>query len=213
MSHFWCLGLLFCAALACAPSSPKSGAPPKLAAAATAVFTLPNADWGTLELPSVPLVLTLPDHRYWRAALRGTFVEVVHAASDSRLTLRLWRAPRLVRPSECEAEARLARPDLPRVAAETELERAEVDYPQGFHTELSVGVEPIERGARGHAVAIGASTGRCVFLSFETVASGVHAAEEVADRLSIAVEGILPRVSVPSVDARAASNASASEVK
>jgi hypothetical protein len=213
LSHFWCLGLLLCTALACAPSGPKSGAPPKVAEAEAAVSTLPNADWGTLELPSIPLVLSLPDHRYWRATLRGTFVEVVHAASSSRLTLRLWRAPRLVRPSECEAEARLARPDLPRVVVETELERAEVEHPPGFHTELSVGVEPIERGARGYAVAVGAATGRCVFLSFETVASGVHAAEEVADRLSIAVEGILPRMSVPSVDARVSSDVSSTRAE
>jgi hypothetical protein len=211
LSHPWCLGLLLCAALACSPSSSKSGAPPEVAQAEPVANTLPNADWGTLELPSIPLVLTLPDHRYWSARLRGTFVEVVHAASSSRLTLRLWRAPRLVRPSECEAEARLARPDLPRVAADTELERTQVDYPQGFHTELSVGVEPIERGARGHAVAVGATTGRCVFLSFETVASGVRAAEEVADRLSVAVEGILPRVRVPSIDGRASSIASPAE--
>jgi hypothetical protein len=207
LSRSWCLGLLLGAALACSPSNPKSGAPPQVAEARSAANRLPNADWGALELPSIQLALTLPDQRYWRATPRGTFVEVVHAASSSRLTLRLWRAPRLVRPSECEAEARLARPDLPRVVAETELERAHVDYPQGFHTELSVGVEPIERGARGHAIAVGAATGRCVFMSFETVASGVRAAEEVADRLSIAVEGILPRVSVPSIDARASSNA------
>jgi len=162
-------------------------------------------DWGTFELPNVPAIVTLPERRYWRARERGTFVELEHNASGSRITLRAWRAARLVRPRECEAEARLARPDLPRTTPETELEHTRVDYPEGFDAELSVGVEPDADGARGHATLVGAATGRCLFVAFETVARGSVAAVHVADRLTIAVDGILPRVQIPSVDARVGS--------
>ena len=152
-------------------------------------------------------MLTLPDRRYWRATERGTFVELEHSASSSRITVRLWRAPRLVRPSECEAEVHLARPDLPRAAPESELERARVDYPEGFDAELRVAVEPHAQGAHGHATLVGAATGRCLFVAFETVVSGSDAPAQVADRLTVAVDGILPRVRIPSVDSRAVGGA------
>lgn len=158
-----------------------------------------------MELPSLPAIVTLPERAHWRMRARGTFVELEHSASGSRITLRAWRASRLVRPAECEAEVRLARPDLPRATPETELERARVEYPEGFDAELSVGVEPAEDGARGHATLVGTTPGRCLFVAFETVATGASAAIHVADRLTIAVEGILPRVRIPSVDARAGS--------
>jgi hypothetical protein len=195
--------LVVLASLACAPPPTDPPRAPAPMAASATPSGLPNADWGELELPSVPAVITLPDHRYWRARERGTFVELEHAASGSRITLRLSRAPRLVRPRECEAEVRLSRPDLPRATPETELEHARVDYPRGFDAELSVGVEPHADGARGHATLVAAATGRCLFVAFETVVSGREAAAHVADRLTVAVDGILPRVRLPSVDARA----------
>jgi hypothetical protein len=195
--------LLALATLACgAPATDPPRAPAPVAAP-SAPSGLPDADWGEVELPSVPAVITLPDHRYWRVRARGTFVELEHAGSGSRITLRLSRAPRLVRPRECEAEVRLSRPDLPRATPETELEHARVDYPRGFDAELSVGVEPHAHGARGHATLVAAATGRCLFVAFETVVSGPEAAAHVADRLTVVVDGILPRVRLPSVDARA----------
>ena len=197
--------LAACAAVACAApvqpvervESPAAVPPPP--------GGLSDSGWGRMELPSVPASVALPELRYWRARERGTFVELEHAASGSRITLRAWRAPRLVRPRECEAEARLARPDLPSATAETELERARVAYPEGFDAELSVGVEPHEHGARGHATLVAAGTGRCLFVVFESVATGSEAAAHVADRLTIAVAGILPNVRIRSVDARAIS--------
>jgi hypothetical protein len=195
--------LLALASLAC--SAPATAPPraPAPVAAPSAPSGLPVTDWGEVALPSVPAVVTLPDHRYWRARERGTFVELEHAASGSRITLRLSLAPRLVRPRECEAEVRLSRPDLPRATPETELEHVRVDYPRGFDAELSVGVEPDAHGARGHATLVAAATGRCLFVVFESVVSGPEAAAHVADRLTVAVDDILPRVRLPSVDARA----------
>lgn len=193
------------AALACACGAPPAD-PPRAAvkvAPPAAADALPDGNWGELELPSVPASLTLPDRRYWSARERGTFVELEHAASGSRITLRLWRAPRLVRPRECEAEARLSRPDLPRATPDTELEHARVDYPKGFDGELSVGVDPHGRGAHGHATLAAAAPGRCLFVIFESIASGSDAAAHVADRLTVVVGGVLPLVRIPSVDARA----------
>ena len=194
------LALLGGACGGAAPTSPRVDAPPPAQATDSG---LPDSGWGELELANVPAVLTLPDRSYWRASVRGTFVELEHSGSASRITLRLWRAPRLVRPHECEAEVRLARRDLPRATPDTELERTRVDYPRGFDAELSVAVEPHARGARGHVTLVGAATGRCLFIAFETVVSGAQAAAQVADRLTVVVEGILPRVRIPSVDARA----------
>jgi hypothetical protein len=109
----------------------------------------------------------------------------------------------LVRRSECEAQARLARPSLPIVRDDAVLERRALSAPAGFDTQLVVGVEPTPQGLSGYALAIGAGVGRCYAAVFTTSANGTLAEQELATRLGLAVDRILSRVRERSVDERA----------
>ncbi|MET0794695.1 MAG: hypothetical protein ABW061_24465 [Polyangiaceae bacterium] len=150
-----------------------------------------------------PIELNLPSKEAWQLSDGPSWFVAAHPASASLLAVRTWRADRLVRRSECEAQARLARSSLPIVREEALLERRALRAPADFDTELVVGVEPNAPGISGYAIAIGASVGRCYAAVFTTQVSGAHAELEVAARLGLAVDRILSGVRLRSVDERA----------
>ena len=197
---------LFLAAAASACASPPAPAaprePPRAPARATSESF--DRDWAERTIWRVPVRVTLPDARGWRASTQGSFTQLEHAASHSRLVLRLMLAPRLVRPEQCESDARLARPSLPSSEKSSAIvERRSIAAPEGFDVRLVVGVEPsATNGVHGFALAVGAGTSRCYVAAFETESAGPRAAEEVADRLAVAVSGILEQMHVPNVDRR-----------
>ncbi len=149
-----------------------------------------------------PIELSLPAKETWQLKDGPSWLVAAHPASASLLAVRTWRADRLVRRADCEAQARLARPSLPIVREDALLERRALSAPSGFDTELVVGVEPSAPGIAGYALAIGASVGRCYAAVFSTTVSGAHAELEVAARLGLAVDRILSGVRVRSVDER-----------
>lgn len=196
--------LLGCTAAGQAPSTrAESTAPPVASAQAPASESFDRA-WGARAILQVPVEITLPDARAWHASKQGTFTLLEHAPTRSRLTLRVTLAPRLVRPEACESDARLARPSLPSTLdSSTVVERRIIAAPPGFDTRLVVGVEPsVHGGVRGYAVAVGAATSRCYVAVFETESAGGNAAGYVADRLALAVSGILETMRVPDADRR-----------
>ena len=146
----------------------------------------------------------LPDKASWRISDGPTWLEAEHSPSSSKLALRTWRAERLVRRTDCAAQARLARPTLPIVRDEAVLEQRAFAAPQGFDSELVVGVEPSAAGVAGYAFVFGATVGYCYAAVFTTTASGSGAEQEVAARLGIAVDRIFSSVHTRSVDDRAA---------
>jgi len=150
-----------------------------------------------------PIELSLPSKESWQVSDGPTWLVAAHPASASLLAVRTWRADRLVRRSECEAQARLARPSLPIVRDDAVLERRTLSAPLGLDTELVVGVEPTASGLSGYALAIGASVGRCYVAVFTTAVSGAFAEQEVAKRLGLVVDRILSGVRLRSVDERA----------
>lgn len=159
--------------------------------------------WTAVELESIPARVTLPDARGWHAKRTGSFVALEHHASESALLLRVWRAPRLVKPAECEAEARLARPSLPAVDPALRIEERRLGAPAGFDVRLVVGVQPGSGGSvRGTALAIGAGIGRCYLALYETHAEGPHAAEQVATRLGALVEGTFESIELENAERR-----------
>jgi hypothetical protein len=145
----------------------------------------------------------LPEKASWRISDGPIWLEAEQAASSSKLALRTWRAGRLVRRSDCAAEARLARPKIPSASDESVIDRRPFVAPSGFDSELVVGVEPSAQGIEGYAIVFGASVGFCYAAVFTTVASGAGAEQEVAARLGLAVDRILSGVHTRSVDARA----------
>jgi len=150
-----------------------------------------------------PIELVLPSKDSWQIAEGPSWWVADHAPSASQLALRTWRADRLVRRAECEAEARLSRPAIPVLHDEALVERRPLSAPANFDVELVVGVEPNARGLSGYAWVVGASVGRCYAALFTTAASGKDAELEVAARLGLVVDRILSRVRVRSVDERA----------
>lgn len=184
----------------CGSTPPKVPAPPTAARGeAPPSF---DRNWGTRELRSVPVVVRLPDASGWHAKSSGTFTVLEHPGTASRLALRLTLAPRLVRPAECEAGARLARPSLPGHEGSDVVERRTIGAPAGFDVRLLVGVEPRGRGVHGYALAVGAGTSRCYVAAYETEAAGEQAAERVAERLAVVVSGVLETIRVPNAEAR-----------
>ncbi|HEY3493526.1 MAG TPA: hypothetical protein VGK73_02525 [Polyangiaceae bacterium] len=190
--------------LGCGPPPPPEP-PPAVAAAAE----LPppqefaGAAWTSLLIASVPARITLPDAGAWHASRAGSFVLFEHRPSASTIALRVWRAARLVRPSECEAEARFLRPGLPAVAPASRIDERRLTAPADFDVRLVVGAEPGPgTSVRGSVLAVGAGIGRCYLASYETHADGAHAAERVADRLDALVRGFFETVELESADRR-----------
>jgi hypothetical protein len=174
----------------------------------TSVATPPAPDfenlaWTTVELESIPALVTLPDARGWHARRAGSFLSLEHRASESSLLLRVWKAARLVRPTECEAEARLARPSLPAVEPASRVEERILENPTGFDVRLVVGAQP-GPGATvaGTALAVGAGIGRCYLMLYETRAAGPRAAERVADRLGVVVSGVFETIELADAERR-----------
>ena len=118
--------------------------------------------------------------------------------------LRVWKAARLVRPAQCEAEARLLRPALPRVDPATLLDERSLGAPRDYDVRLIVAVEQDRHQVvRGLALAVGAAVGRCYLVASETRAEGASAAERVVDRLATMVPGFIETVEVEGAEARA----------
>ncbi len=151
-----------------------------------------------------PLELMLPARDSWQISDGPSWLVAAHSPSASQLALRTWRADRLVRRTDCIAQARLTRPAIPTVREEAVLERRPLPAPSGFDTELVVGVEPSAAGLSGYAIAIGSSVGRCYAAIFTTTVVGSGAEQEVAARLGVVVDRILSGVRVRSVDERGA---------
>ncbi len=145
----------------------------------------------------------LPEKASWHVTDGPTWIEAEQRESSSKLALRTWRAERLVRRSDCAAQARLARPTIPIASEETIVDQRPFAAPAGFDSELVVGAEPSGVGVMGYAIVFGASVGFCYAAVFTTTASGSRADQEVAARLGIAVDRILSGVRARSIDERA----------
>jgi hypothetical protein len=189
--------LLACAGEAARP--PRTSEPP-VAREQLAPSEAFDRDWAERDLRRVPAVVTLPNARAWHASASGTFTVLEQRATHSTLALRVTLAPRLVKPEQCEAEARLARPALPAVDPSSVVERRSLAAPAGFDVRLVVGVTPVPNGVHGYALAIGAGTSRCYVAVFETESEGAGAADRVAERLAVLVSGTLETLRVPSAE-------------
>ena len=150
-----------------------------------------------------PIEFVLPDKPGWRIVEGPSWLLAEHGSTSSELALRTWRADRLVRRGECEAQARLGRATIPIVHDEAVVDRRAFAVPADFDNELVVGVEPSARGLSGYALVIGASVGRCYAAVFTTSVSGKQAEPDLAARLGLVVDRILSHVRVLRVDERA----------
>ena len=187
-----------------ASSTPKTAAGPTAAeptAAATGLF--PDSGFQQVSLARFALRLELPDASAWRQGTGPGWARLDHARSRSRLELNLTRAERLVRPEECEARARLEHPELPRPAEGEALDRQRLGIPHGFLSYATLSVKdaaPAE--LEGHVTVFGAAVSRCFALHFVTRVAGAGAENEVARRLGVVVERVLPSLELRAIDDR-----------
>ncbi len=196
------LALSGCGGQSPAPEVARTPAQGSASAAAAPAGSLDHG-WGERVLASVPVHVKLRDARAWRARASGSFTLLEHPPTRSMLVLRIVSAPRLVRPEQCEADARLAWPSLPLADPSSVVERRALTSPLGFDTRVVVGVEPRALAhVHGFALAVGAATGSCYVASYETESDGPGAVEEVADRLALVVAGVMDTLRVPSAEER-----------
>lgn len=188
----------------CAPATPKAPEPALHPTATSASgFLAGTAGRVRSHLLDFPIELPLPDKQSWQISEGPSWLVAEQRSSSSLLALRTWRADRLVRRAECEAQARLGRPTIPIVRSDAVVERRALSEPTDFDSELIVGVEPSALGIAGYALVFGASVGRCYAAVFTTSVSGKDAEVEVADRLGLVADRILSHVRVRNVDERA----------
>ncbi|HET9931829.1 MAG TPA: hypothetical protein VFQ35_14105 [Polyangiaceae bacterium] len=165
--------------------------------------SLVDGGWGERLLRRLALGVQLPDAAHWREVGGSRWVRLEHPTSRSLLELSTSRERRLVSPEECEQRARLERPELPRPAEGEALDRRRAKLPDETFTNVTVSLE--EAGGEelvGHLTFFGASVGRCLVGHFSTRVSGAERDQEVARRLRLAVDGILPTLRRMAADER-----------
>ena len=201
---FFCVFFAPLAITACAPASPTPAQPPTRPAQSSPSGFLDGAVGRVRShVLDFPIELPLPDKQRWQISEGPSWLVAEQPSSSSQLALRTWRADRVVRRAECEAQARLGRVTIPIVREDAVVERRALSAPADFDNELIVGVEPSALGISGYALVFGASVGRCYAAIFTTRVGGKDAELEVAARLGLVADRILSHVRVRSVDERA----------
>ena len=192
------------ALVGCAPVAHPQSAPAAHTATSTSTgFLEGTAGRVRSHVLDFPIELSLPDKANWQINEGPSWLVAEQRSNSSQLALRTWRAERLVRRAECEAQARLVRGSIPIVHDDAIVERRALPAPADFDNELLVGVEPSALGISGYALVFGASVGRCYAAIFTTSVTGKDAEFAVAARLGLVVDRILSQVRVRNVDERA----------
>lgn len=162
---------------------------------------LRDAGWERVSLAPLALSLELPDAATWRDGGGRDWHRLEHGASGSVLSVRRFRAPAAVAASECAAQAGL---DLANDAEDaSELEVLRVEGQPGTHSELMVRVEPDGPAAvRGEVTAATAGPRACAALRLETRVDGDGREVEVARRLALFANRVVPSLEFDRVEDR-----------
>lgn len=181
------------------PAAPEQPAEPVPATADL------GGEWNVVEALGQSVELPIPAADSWTVDESSRWWHVRHTSSNSELLVRTWPAPRSASPRSCEQQARLWRPELPEISDESTVATNRLDAPEGYLTELRVGVdaEPAARGVTGHALAFGSRPGRCLAMAYTTSAHGPSAQAIVAARLATITSDGFAKVHEISIDDRA----------
>lgn len=186
-----CIGLLLAVGplLGCGGAAPRK--PPNAPGATlpkSAEPKLSDLGWGVARSARLGLKLALPERRVWLDVGHiGGGWEVRHEPTGSTLSIRRWRASRLVQVEACAAELRQRMP-LPEVDETSLVARRTGKRPEGFVTRVELLVVPGKRvqgrsaRLRGYVLAVGASVGECLAAVFVTESSSDT---ELAERLRL----------------------------
>lgn len=188
---------------AAAPPPPPPPPPPPAAES----VGIADSAWGLAASRRFSLVLQLPDREAWQVDdEKSAWFEAWHRPSRSELSAKTWRASRLARPEDCRRQLELWRPNAPKPDAQPEsvIERYILDAPQGYATDVAIGVQRAEEGAEieGWALALGHTVGECYAAIYTTRAAGKNAEAVVGERLALINQSVLPRVKRTGVEDR-----------
>ncbi|HHH28705.1 MAG TPA: hypothetical protein ENK57_10230 [Polyangiaceae bacterium] len=136
------------------------------------------------------LSIPLPDRPGWLIVReKGSFLVLDHAATGSRLVVRIWQEGENMSRERCEDVTRLIR-DVPTV--ERVIDERVIEVPEGFDTAVRVGFStpratgvPPTAPIAGHVLAFGASARWCFAFVYSTEADGPAAERTIGDRLAV----------------------------
>ncbi len=182
------------AACASAPPPPPQPEPPPPKVAPASKEALPSSGWDTLVAPRFLLRFRLPDAARWRVDEKATtWFAAEHAPSESTLVLRAWRADEAVNGRDCEASARALGADrIPQPTPESLVDMIDLGKPDGYDTQVIVGVREVPDGIEGYSLAFGAKARRCLAVIFTTRARGPGAEMAIGQRLVLFSDRVLP---------------------
>jgi hypothetical protein len=163
---------------------------------AESIGSFQGTRWGTFHSKRFELSLGLPDGGAWKIDdHRTAWLRATHASTRSSFSLRSWTEDMNVTRKSCYARARTWEPGLPDLEGQLLIDD-KVRVLLGTHdARVAVGVDaradpdPV---TGGFVVAIVGDIRRCVVVAFETETRGAAAQDEVADRLAIVADRVLP---------------------
>ncbi|MFZ5895972.1 MAG: hypothetical protein ACOY0T_33255 [Myxococcota bacterium] len=195
---------------ACARQTPAPHTPTTTAAEPTlapvvqpAAAPPPDSALETVQLARLAVAVDLPDAGRWKDTGTARWVRLQHASTQSLLEISTSRERRLVQPTECEQRARLEHPDLPRPAEGEALEQRRIKLRGELSGQVTVSLDNVSADElAGHVTLFAAGIGRCLIAHFSTRVVGTTRDEEVARRLRLVVDRVMPSLTLLSADQR-----------
>jgi|SRR5579859_4829729 len=156
--------------------------------------------WGTFHSKRFELSMGLPDGNAWKIDdHRSAWLRATHEPTHSALLVRTWAEDSLVTRKACYARAREWEPRLPDLDAAPLIDDKMRLLLGSRDARVAVGVvvragQPPSTG--GFVVGIVGDVRRCAVVVYETEASGESAEDEIADRLAIVSDRLLPSMKI-----------------
>jgi hypothetical protein len=188
------VSIVVIAACGGAPTPAAEVAP--LPSAAPIAKSFDDAKWATFHSKRFELSLRFPDGPAWRIDdHKSPWLRATHEATRSKIALRSWREETNVTRAECYARARGWDPTLPDLDAARLLEDGvrPLDN-QSARVVVGLGGAPGSPLVGGFVLAIVGEVRRCLFVAYQTEAEGAAGEGDIADRLAVIADRLLPTI-------------------
>jgi hypothetical protein len=158
--------------------------------------TFDGAPWATFHSKRFELSLRLPDGPAWRIDdHKSPWLRATHEKTRSKIVLRSWREDENVTRGGCYARARAWEPNLPDLDASRLVDDGvrSLDS-QSARVIVGLAGQADAPSIGGFVLAIVGEVRRCLLIAYETEAQGPAAEGQVADRLAIVADRLLPAI-------------------
>jgi hypothetical protein len=175
---------------------PAAEVAPAVSASPPSAKSFDGAPWATFHSKRFELSLRLPDGPAWRIDdHRSPWLRATHEGTRSKIALRSWREEENVTRAACYARARGWDPNLPDLDAARLLDDGvrPLDA-QSARVVVGLAVRADAPSIGGFVLAIVGEVRRCLLVAFQTEADGPTSEGQVADRLAIVADRLLPTI-------------------